>query len=147
MFAAGIMLSACATANPEVQEPRPLGTGSVEVAITGFANDRGQAMVALFVDEEGWPGSAEHVFATATVTIREARASAEFDDIPAGPFAVSAYHDENANRELDSNLLGIPSERYGFSAGADGMFGPPSFAEARIELGAGERKRIAIEVK
>jgi uncharacterized protein (DUF2141 family) len=115
--------------------------------MTGFENDEGQVMVALFVDERGWPESEEHVFATAVVAIRGVQASAEFADVPVGPFAVSVYHDENSNRELDSNLFGIPSERYGFSAGAEGTFGPPNFEDAQIELAAGERKQITIEVK
>ncbi len=144
---AGVMLSACATTQPEAREPRQPGTGRVEVTMTGFENDDGQVMVALYLDAEGWPGNAEHVFATAVVPIREAQAFAEFADVPVGPFAVSVYHDENGNRELDSSMFGIPSERYGFSAGADGLFGPPSFEEARVELAAGERKQIAIEVK
>ena len=115
--------------------------------MTGFENDEGQVMVALFLDEQGWPGSEEHVFATAVVPINGAQAFAEFGDVPVGPFAVTVYHDENGNRELDSNAFGIPFERYGFSAGAEGVFGPPSFAEARMELAAGERNQIAIEVK
>ena len=143
----GVMLSACATAPPEVRQPMPTSTGRVEVTMTGFENDEGQVMVALYLDGQGWPGAAEHVFATAMVPIREARAIAEFADVPVGPFAVSVYHDENGNRELDSSMFGIPSERYGFSAGAEGTFGPPSFEEARVELAAGERKQISIEVK
>ena len=68
-------------------------------------------------------------------------------ELPAGPFAVSVFHDTDGDRELDSGPLGIPSEAYGFSADARNTFGPPSFAEARLELAAGEVKQIAIRVE
>jgi len=34
------------------------------------------------------------------------------------------------NGKLDANLLGIPTEGYGFSNDARALFGPPSFAAA-----------------
>ncbi len=49
--------------------------------------------------------------------------------------AIAAYHDVNGNGTLDRNPLGIPSERYGFSGGARGLTGPPSFDEAVVALG------------
>jgi len=56
-------------------------------------------------------------------------------DVPPGTWAVLAYQDENGNNELDRNLIGIPSENYGFSRDARGKFGPPSFEDAAIEVG------------
>lgn len=114
--------------------------------MTGFKSVEGQALVALFVDEGGWPDAEDHAFATAVEPIHEGRAVAHFEEVPAGPFAVSVFHDENGDRELDS-VAGIPSEDYGFSADARDFFGPPSFAEASLELEAGESMQITIRVK
>ena len=75
-----------------------------------------------------------------------ARAIAEFEEVPAGLFAVSVFHDKDEDRKLDS-VAGIPSEDYGFSADARDFFGPPSFTEASLELEAGESMRITIRVK
>ena len=41
----------------------------------------------------------------------------------------------NGNEKLDTNLVGIPSEPYGFSRNARGRFGPPSFDDLAIEVG------------
>jgi uncharacterized protein (DUF2141 family) len=54
--------------------------------------------------------------------------------VPYGSYAVQAYHDENGNRRLDRNLLGAPSEPYGFSNDARRSFGPPSYKEAEFTL-------------
>ena len=107
----------------------------------------GMALVAFFLDARVWPDGDAAVFRTAVVPIKDGQAIAVFEDVPAGPFAVSVFHDENDNGELDSAALGIPSEPYGFSAEARDLFGPPSFKEARIDLAAGETKQITIRVK
>ena len=56
-------------------------------------------------------------------------------DLPAGRYAVAAYVDTNSNSKLDTNFTGAPTEPYGFSRDARGMFGPPSFDEAAFEVG------------
>ena len=142
-----VVLSACASAPPEIPEPRPAGQGRVEVTMTGFKNDEGTARAAVFLDAGGWPDQEDSVIATAVIPISDGQAVAVFEEIPAGPFAVSVFHDENDDGELDSDTLGIPSEDYGFSRDARDMFGAPSFKEARIELAAGETKQITIRVK
>jgi len=58
-------------------------------------------------------------------------------DIPAGTWAVLAYQDENENKELDRNFIGIPKENYGFSRNPVSRFGPPSFEDAAISVREG----------
>ncbi|MEK6478379.1 DUF2141 domain-containing protein [Catalinimonas sp. 4WD22] len=57
-----------------------------------------------------------------------------FEKLPQGTYAVSVIHDHNDNGELDMNAVGIPTEGYGFSKDAMGMFGPPSFEKAQINI-------------
>ena len=142
-----VALASCASAPPATPGPRPEGQGRVEITMTGFKNAEGQALVAFFLDDSGWPDPDESIFATFTAPISDGRAFAVVEDVPAGAFAVSVFHDEDGDRELGSGALGIPSEAYGFSADARDMFGPPKFEEARLELAAGETKQITIRVK
>ncbi len=53
-----------------------------------------------------------------------------FDAVPPGRYAISMYQDLNNNRQLDSNMLGIPKEPFGFSNNHPVRFGPPSFESA-----------------
>lgn len=142
-----LFFSACASAPPEVAEPRPAGTGRVEVTITGIESEEGQVLVAFFLDATGWPDADGPVFSRTEAAIRDGQAIAVVEDVPAGPFAVSVFHDTNDDRKLNSNVVGAPSEPYGFSADARGTFGPPSFDEARLELEAGESKQITIRIR
>jgi uncharacterized protein (DUF2141 family) len=141
-----VAFSACAAAPPPAPEPRPPGTGRVQVAVTGVASAEGQVLIALFLDERGWPDDEKQAFAATALPIHEGQAEARFEDVPAGPFAVSVFHDKNRDRKLDTGLFGIPTEDYGFSRDARGTFGPPRFKDARLELAAGESKQVAIRV-
>ena len=49
-----------------------------------------------------------------------------FETLPKGMYTLAVFHDVNGNGKLDKNYLGIPTEPYGFSNNARGMFGPPS---------------------
>jgi len=66
-----------------------------------------------------------------------------FSDLADGQYAVKVFHDENGNHSLDTNMLGVPSEGYGFSNNA-GSFGPASFKDASFSLQADAQITIHI---
>lgn len=68
------------------------------------------------------------------------------DDLPYGNYAIAVYHDKNTNGELDTNLLGIPKEAYGFSNNARGRFGPASWSDAHFTINS-KQSEMVIEVK
>jgi uncharacterized protein (DUF2141 family) len=68
-----------------------------------------------------------------------------FKDVPYGEYAVKVFHDENDNLKIDIGWRG-PTERYGFSNGARGIFGPPDFDDAKFAFDKPELKlEIALE--
>ena len=68
-----------------------------------------------------------------------------FQDIPAGAYAIKAYHDENGNGRLDT-LLGIPTEKYAFSNKLRGRFGVPPFEKAKFSVNSAPRV-VELELK
>ena len=65
-------------------------------------------------------------------------------DLPPGTYAVSCFQDVNDNKKLDKNMVGIPSEPYGFSNNARPSFRAPTWGECTFNLPAGGKQ---IEVK
>lgn len=55
-------------------------------------------------------------------------------DLKPGKYAFKYFHDENNDKEINTNFMGIPKEGYGFSNNAKGKFGPPSFEKMIFEL-------------
>ena len=69
-----------------------------------------------------------------------------FADLPSGTYAISCFHDLNGNGRLDTNLLGIPTEPYGFSNNARPRFRAPSWAEAKFDWKTGG-KAVSIHLE
>lgn len=72
--------------------------------------------------------------------------AAAFEDLPAGRYAVLAFHDQNANGTLDRNFLGIPREPLGFSNGYWAK-GEPAFSQAALDVGAEDRAAADVELR
>lgn len=121
--------------------------GQVVVDIVGLHSDKGRVLVALFCSKAGFPGDIERACAREVSAAKGRSVRVVFDGVPAGEFAVSMFHDENANSRLDRNFLGIPKEGWGTSRDAKAHFGPPSYDDARMTLAPGERKRVVVHVQ
>ncbi len=111
------------------QENHP--SGALKVIIKGFANDLGNARLALYNSFHNYE-SDEQTFRTRVSSISAGTVQAVFDSIPYGEYAVKVFHDENENKNLDTNFLGMPIEAYGFSNNARGSFGPADWDDAKF---------------
>ena len=103
----------------------------IEVEINEVKDDVGTIIVGLFSDEATF---LKKQFIGKTVKATQGKLVVIFDQVPSGTYAISIIHDSNSNGELDSNLFGIPKEGFGFSNDAMGMFGPPSFEKAKLDV-------------
>jgi uncharacterized protein (DUF2141 family) len=99
------------------------------VTVLGVQHAEGKVMVAAYKAPERF---LKQPSAVAWTDAQPGSVQATLHDLAPGEYAVSLYQDRNRNLQLDSNLLGIPTEPYGFSNDAVGKFGPPSFEQARI---------------
>jgi uncharacterized protein (DUF2141 family) len=103
----------------------------IHVKILNIKNSIGTIACALFESPDGFPKEYLHFARNVVVIrIRDAEADCNFVDIPRGTYAMAVVHDENMNGKLDTNLLGIPKEGYGFSNDAKGRFAAPLFSQA-----------------
>ena len=110
------------------------GTGmaaTLQVVVDNVRNATGNVRVAVCSQGRFLGTSCEYV---AQLPARPGRVVVPVD-VPPGTWAVQAYHDENANEQVDRNLLGIPTEGLGFSNDARFRFGPPRWSDAQFRLG------------
>lgn len=121
LFALGLLLACQA------------GAATVEVRVSGVKGAKGKINVAV-CDRERFLKQCAY---SASAPAQAGETVLKVNDVPPGTWAVLAYHDENENRELDRNFIGIPKEDYGFSRDAAGRFGPPAFEDAAIEVREG----------
>ena len=63
-----------------------------------------------------------------------------------GFYAVAVYHDENANRDFDRTIVGLPAEGFAFSNDPPTPTALPPFKAVRFQVGAGET-RLRVKLK
>lgn len=102
--------------------------------LTGFENDSGWAMIALYDDANSFPSKPEKALRNLRRKIKAGTVVVSLKAIPRGEYAISAFHDENANGKLDTNFIGIPKEALGCSNNAKGVMGPPKWKDARFKV-------------
>jgi uncharacterized protein (DUF2141 family) len=119
--------------------------GKLVVRFNGMNSNNGNVKIALCNSDSNYKDH-RSPFIGKTIAIKNNYALIEFEDLPFGDYAIKAFHDEDSNDDLNTNILGIPIEDYGFSNNARGMFGPPSWEDAKFKFN-NETKIIEIEIK
>lgn len=107
--------------------PSPMETTyTLTIQFTGYKEVKGQILYKI-VDAESREIKKE-------VLRIEALNQSISLQLPKGRYAISAFHDLNSNNKLDKNMVGLPTEKYGFSNNARGTFGPPSLNDQLFGL-------------
>lgn len=120
-----------------------VGKTLVTVTISGAKSDKGMMRVAAFAGAADFEDM-DSAIAKNSLPIQAGRAIWKLL-LPEGTtIGIEAYHDRNENGELDK-VFGIPNEPYGFSRGARGQMGPPSFESTAIKV-TGQTMEVTFEV-
>jgi len=106
-------------------------TASLEVKVNNIKSHTGTIRVGLFNNEKDF---LKNAIMGKVVKAEGNEVVVTFEGLTPGNYALSVIHDENENGELDSNGLGFPTEGFAFGNNSMGVFGPPSFAKAKMKI-------------
>lgn len=104
-------------------------TFELTVNITNLSSNKGTILLGIYNNKASF---LKKTFNGYTLKIKNNRAKMIVENLPEGEYAISFVHDENNNKKLDTNFLGIPSEEYGCSNNAKGFMGPPKYDDAKF---------------
>jgi uncharacterized protein (DUF2141 family) len=99
----------------------------LDIEISEIRNNKGNIMLQLF-------DSTEKVVIQEKSPVKDNKCSFSIPNLYQGSYAVRYYHDENMNGKMETNLVGKPTEGYGFSNNVIGRFGPPPFEKWLFEI-------------
>lgn len=101
----------------------------------------GAVMIALFDSEAAYAAGAP----VAQVAIpASGPVVATFENLPAGDYAVRAFHDVNGDGQMNTNPFGMPTEPFAFSNNAVGNMGPARWDRARFAVSGETTQTISI---
>lgn len=117
---------------------------NLSLDIAGVKSDDGNVCFALYTDETSFL-KFDKVFKSGSQKAVKGNNRIEIKDLPEGNYAVAIFHDSNGNKNLDTNMFGIPKEPIAFSKGKMKMFGPPKFRECAFPLNANLKMTIEMD--
>ena len=105
---------------------------SIVAELTKAPGPGARLRIALCTDENSFEEGYGCVTASEDAQFPVARIT--LPDLKPGVYALKCFVDDNANGELDTGWLGIPSEPYGFSNNAFRLGVPPTFEMAKFTV-------------
>jgi uncharacterized protein (DUF2141 family) len=100
---------------------------NLKIEVIDIRNNSGNIMLQLFDKNE-------KILEEEKSHINDCKCSFSFTNLHAGKYAVRYFHDENMNGKMETNLVGKPTEGYGFSNNVTGKLGPPPFEKWLFEI-------------
>lgn len=103
---------------------------SVKLRVEGADKDGGKIYISIFNSENTY--KAREVFLNFSFGSNNEIAVKDLV-LPPGQYVFSIYQDSNGNGKLDTNLIGIPREKFGFT-NYDGKSAPGNFNRHKVEI-------------
>lgn len=110
---------------------------ALNIEIEGVRNSGGRVFLAIFAAEpENFPYEATSEKNTIYRKIYRVDSESISDRVmlPQGTYAIALFHDRNSNKELDRNMLGIPTEGHAFSNNPDTSRGKLAYKDLEFTL-------------
>ena len=100
---------------------------TLTVEITGLRNNNGNLLYELFDKNH-------KSLKVGTEFITNNKCVIVIENVKPEKYGFNYIHDENKNKKLDTKMLIIPKEGYGYSNNPDAKFGPPDFKKWIFEV-------------
>ncbi|SEL64661.1 Uncharacterized conserved protein, DUF2141 family [Maribacter orientalis] len=117
---------------------------SLSLNIDGVASEEGYICFAIYNNESSFL-KFDKVYKSGSEKAVKGNTAFHITDLPDGEYAIAIFHDVNDNKNLDTNILGIPKEQVAFSNGKMKMFGPPKFEECVFTFNSNMEMKISLQ--
>ncbi|WP_442266187.1 DUF2141 domain-containing protein [Tenacibaculum sp. ZS6-P6] len=116
------------------------GNQKITVTVVNVTSNEGTMKFALSDKENfliGKPIQAKEA------KIENGKSVVIFENVPAGEYAVTCFHDKNNNGKMDFQPSGMPMEDYGASNNVMN-FGPPRYDDAKFTI---TNKDVSLDIR
>jgi len=116
------------------------------VQVTGLKSTTGNLLIALFNNAQGFPNDNKMAIEKIISPVNY-NFTSTIKNLKAGTYAVAIFHDKNKDEILNTNILGIPKEGFGFSMNPKITVGAPRFNKSSFVVSEEKRKTITFRLK
>ena len=119
-------------------------SATLTVSVTGVRNANGNVRCGLYASAETFPKPGQE-YRGVVGRISGQQATCVFANLPAGTYAVAAFHAEQGETQMQYGMFGKPKEGYGFSRNPSSSFGAPSFSAAAFNFSGNQTLQITLQ--
>lgn len=113
------------------------------VEVNNLVTGKGHVYLGLYNKKKGFLNE-DAAIANAKVKSIGNKVFYTFKDLPLGEYAVAVYQDVNGNGKCDRNMIGYPTEGFGFSKNYRPKLSAPNFDEVKIAVHRSTTASIAL---
>lgn len=116
------------------------------IKLTNLENKKGDVYIGWYTKSSDFMKPKKATIAKIVPVNGKGQITVTFDKVPPGKYAISAFLDENSDKDLNLSFIGKPTEKYGFSNNIRPAMRPAFFSEAAFEVD-GKNGEMEIELK
>ena len=116
---------------------------TLTVAFTGLSSPTGTILLSVFDSEAAFDKGGKPV-REAMIQANGANIETVFVGLPAGRYAIKAFHDIDGDMKMATNLFGMPTEPFAFSNNAVANMGPAKWADAAFTVTDGTNRHSIV---
>lgn len=105
----------------------------IKIIVSNLNTTKGYIEMGIYNSSKGYLKNG-YAYKTVRQEVKGNTVEIILQDMPKGNYAVSLYHDENNDKKCNTNILGVPTEPYGFSNGFRRRLFKPSFEDCKVEV-------------
>jgi uncharacterized protein (DUF2141 family) len=106
---------------------------ALKVKVHGIQNTNGQIELSIYNDPKVFPEVGK-TYKMVRIDSKVGEVVYEFTNLPAGDYAIATFHDENNDKECNTNLIGVPTEAFAFSNDFRPFLSAPDFSDCSFKL-------------
>ena len=116
---------------------------TLKVKVYGIENTNGQIELSVYNDAKVFPEVGK-TYKMVRIDAKVGEINYEFTNLPAGEYAIATFHDENDDKECNTNLIGVPTEAFAFSNDFRPFLSAPDFSDCSFKVD--KNMEISIEM-
>ncbi|WP_341836248.1 DUF2141 domain-containing protein [Chitinophaga pollutisoli] len=120
--------------------------GTYKIKLTNLENRKGDVYIGWYVNSSDFMKPKKATIAKIVPVNGVSEVTVVFPKVPSGKYAISAFLDENGDKDLNLSFIGKPTEKYGFSNDVRPAMRPAFFNEAAFDVN-GNDGEMTIELK
>jgi len=121
----------------------PVDNPQLTVKISNIKKVKGEIIVGVFSSESTFLKEGK-ALKNYSIKVNKDTAILTITDLPKGEYAISMYHDVNSDNKMNTNLIGIPKEAYGFSNNVKPVMSAPKYKDCKFNFSENKTLQITL---